>query len=1239
MKKKILALALSLAMAVTMLPVTSVRADDAAPADTGETIVTAGDASAEPVDNWARSAVPSADRAAEGAARINDGSLVQWQCWTGAALTVPMNVTLTWDDEQTVSSMRVMWWADQISEQQNFGVQFPSSAKVQYKDGEEWKDITSVGVEHGGTNGQNGVWNVVDFGKEYTTTALRMVIEPTNTSAMGISEWEVFGSKLGIAGAKITGQTELAEGQTAVYSGSVIPLDKEEGCVYEWSIASSSEDKIEIQGENNQKTVIVKGKGEGNATLHLKATKDGIIREKDFVIAVKSEETLLAYDLSLLEIPDVQRNDFELPTVSQNGYAITWASSNDAVIKIETKDGKTIAKVMRSNEGEQSASLTATITGKQGETKKTADRSFTVTLPKEYPARLATVTGSYIGGWGEELPNINDENNTTGWNGHNHVINTETGEIAAEEWIQYDFEEKLELTGSTIRYNDNNSGVVVPSKVEFQYTDGDEEYNENSWKTVPNNDGWTYNPGADADNNYDFGGTIVVKKLRLKITNGKTRPEQGEGVLAAAYIYEWGLTGKKYVEPTEELKALGDLIEKAKTLNTEGKDQTKVNAFNNALTEAERVKELSSPLKAEVDAAFNTLNDLHVELGGEAVKKDISTLAITFTGVSGYEYTGAEIKPEVTVKDGETTLTASDFTVEYAEDLTSVGEKTVTINATADSAKYKGSTTKTYNITARTLTEANTEITLTMPENVVAGTQVKPAEVVKVTIADGNIKTLTKDTDYTVAYGDNNTSGTNAGSVTITGKGNYTGSVEKKFDIAGDTPTPPSGDEIDLAGVTVTFPNEGKFEYTGAEIQPMVTVKDGETELVYGTGFEPEYPTDLTSVGVKTVTIKPGSDGKYKGSKTATYEIKARTLTNDNTAITLTMPENIVVGTQVKPEVSVKVTVNNYAHEWYEEGNATISHDLVKDTDYTVEYGANNTAGTEAGSVTITGKGNYAGSVEKKFAIGGSGQIDPPGPTGKTDLKDAVVTIPDCTYNKNAQTPEVTVKVGEKTLVKDTDYTVAYENNTNAGTAKAVVTAKEGSDYTGKIEKNFTIKKANAVINAKDITKTIGEKNFGFGASVDSGSKLAYKSSNTKVIKVVKDKAQIVKTGTAKITITAAATANYNAASKTITIKVNGLKQAKISKVENKKSRQLKVTWKKDTKAAGYKVMYSTDKKFKNKKATKTITVKKNKTTSLTIKKLKKGKKYYVKVCSYVKVGKKQVLGKYSKVKNIKIKK
>ena len=246
-------------------------------------------------------------------------------------------------------------------------------------------------------------------------------------------------------------------------------------------------------------------------------------------------------------------------------------------------------------------------------------------------------------------------------------------------------------------------------------------------------------------------------------------------------------------------------------------------------------------------------------------------------------------------------------------------------------------------------------------------------------------------------------------------------------------------------------------------------------------------------------------------------------------------------------------------------------------------------------------------------------------------MKDAVITVPNCTYNKKAQTPAVTVNLGDKTLVKDTDYTVSYANNTNAGTAKVIITAKEGSAYSGTAEKSFTINKANATIKAKNITKTAGEKNFSFGASVNSGGKLSYKSSKTKVIKVVKGKAQITGVGTSKITISAADTANYKAATKTINIKVNKPKKATLSKVESKKSGQLKISWKKDAKAAGYKVIYSTDKK--------TVTIKKNKTVSKTIKKLKKGKKYYVKVCSYAKIGKKEVLGSYSKVKSVKIKK
>ena len=89
------------------------------------------------------------------------------------------------------------------------------------------------------------------------------------------------------------------------------------------------------------------------------------------------------------------------------------------------------------------------------------------------------------------------------------------------------------------------------------------------------------------------------------------------------------------------------------------------------------------------------------------------------------------------------------------------------------------------------------------------------------------------------------------------------------------------------------------------------------------------------------------------------------------------------------------------------------------------------------------------------------------------------------------------------------------------------------------------------------------------------------------------------------------------------------------------KKNQITVKWKKDTKATGYQIQYSTSKKF-TKKGTKIKTVAKNKTASGMVKKLKSGKTYYVRVRAYktVKVnGKKSELcGSWSKVKVVKVK-
>ena len=94
----------------------------------------------------------------------------------------------------------------------------------------------------------------------------------------------------------------------------------------------------------------------------------------------------------------------------------------------------------------------------------------------------------------------------------------------------------------------------------------------------------------------------------------------------------------------------------------------------------------------------------------------------------------------------------------------------------------------------------------------------------------------------------------------------------------------------------------------------------------------------------------------------------------------------------------------------------------------------------------------------------------------------------------------------------------------------------------------------------------------------------------------------------------------------------------KLSSVKNVKGKKLQITWKKNAKAAGYQVQYAASSKFKNAKS---VTIKNAKTTKATVKKLKKGSKYYVRVRAYAypAKGSTKLYSKWSNVKKAVIKK
>ena len=120
---------------------------------------------------------------------------------------------------------------------------------------------------------------------------------------------------------------------------------------------------------------------------------------------------------------------------------------------------------------------------------------------------------------------------------------------------------------------------------------------------------------------------------------------------------------------------------------------------------------------------------------------------------------------------------------------------------------------------------------------------------------------------------------------------------------------------------------------------------------------------------------------------------------------------------------------------------------LTVGTDYTVS----DLTGTEPGSypVTVAGTGNYTGKVTKSFTI------------SKAQISSAAITYDAGPYGYTGKEwkPEVAVSFNVAALTADTDYTVSYENNINAGTAKIIITGI-GDHFTGSTEKTFTINSA-----------------------------------------------------------------------------------------------------------------------------------------------------------------------------------
>ncbi|MBD5585723.1 MAG: hypothetical protein HDQ88_11625, partial [Clostridia bacterium] len=303
--------------------------------------------------------------------------------------------------------------------------------------------------------------------------------------------------------------------------------------------------------------------------------------------------------------------------------------------------------------------------------------------------------------------------------------------------------------------------------------------------------------------------------------------------------------------------------------------------------------------------------------------KDISTVTTTL-GTTTYTYDGSAKSPSVTVKNGSTTVSSTQYTVTYSNN-TNAGTATAVITGKGN---YTGSVTKTYTINPVTLTDSM--LTLGTTSYTYDGSAKSPTVTVK------NGSTTIASSQYTLTYSNN----TNAGTAyaIVAGKGNYTGTATKTFTINPQALTS-SNSTINLGTSTYT--------YDGSAKTPAVSSVVFGTKTVPTSNYSIAYSNNINASTTATVTLT--FSGNYSGTVNKTFTIDKASLSS--ATVTYAVSNYTYTGSAISPVPTVKA------------GTKT----LAQDVDFTLTYADNTNAGT--GKVTITGTGNYKDTASGTFTI------------------------------------------------------------------------------------------------------------------------------------------------------------------------------------------------------------------------------------------------------------------------------
>ena len=320
------------------------------------------------------------------------------------------------------------------------------------------------------------------------------------------------------------------------------------------------------------------------------------------------------------------------------------------------------------------------------------------------------------------------------------------------------------------------------------------------------------------------------------------------------------------------------------------------------------------------------------------------------------------------------------------------------------------------------------------------GSVIKP----KLQVYDGTINTegelltaedkecfaLVEGRDYTVSYKNNknvNLDGKPVPTITVKGKGNYTGTQQVTFNII-----PKALTDTDITADDITV------AYNGRVIKSLPAVYRNGKKLIRNTDYTVTYP--LTEKGAyQTAGIHPvviTGKGGYTG-KITVYENITKDVLLSKVSVAA-IPKQTYTNEQMKQKKGIRPESLKVTYK---------KEPLVEGQDYTVTYSNHQSIGKATATLTAVEGSGYIGSKSVTYQI-----------VGTSIAKAKVSGLVDKEYTgteNDVLQSGYSLTIGEETLTENLDYTVSYLKTDKAGTATIVF--KGINEYSGQLKKSYRI--------------------------------------------------------------------------------------------------------------------------------------------------------------------------------------